>query len=72
MNLYEFQMWQSYYNESPFGEYRKDLQCALMTKNILAPWSKSDLPLDSFMLVKDKKELTGHELASKIQGMLRS
>lgn len=64
-------MWQGYYNESPFGEYRKDLQCALMTKNILAPWSRSDLPLNSLMLIRDEEVETDQELlARKIKGFL--
>jgi len=73
MGLYEFQMWMKYYNENPFGEYRKDLQFALMTKNLLAPWSKSELSLSSLLLVQEEeKELPStEELTLKIQGMIR-
>ena len=71
MNLYEFQMWLQYYNENPFGEYRKDLQSALMTKNLLAPWSKSELSLSSLLLIQEEeKELESEDLARKIKGFL--
>jgi len=65
-------MWLKYYNENPFGEYRKDLQSALMTKNLLAPWSKSELSLNSLLLVQEETKLPStEELTLKIQGMIR-
>ena len=71
MNLYEYQMWLNYYNENPFGEYRKDLQSALMTKNLLAPWSKSELSLNSLLLVQEEeKEIEQEDLSRKIKGFL--
>jgi len=67
-------MWLQYYNENPFGEYRKDLQSALMTKNLLAPWSKSELSLSSLLLIQEEEKTnfpTTEELTVKLQGMLR-
>lgn len=46
-------MWLKYYKECPFGDYRTDLREALSCKLLLAPYTKSDLSLDSFMLIKD-------------------
>jgi len=72
MNLYEFQMWHDYYNENPFGEYRKDLQSAQLI-GTLAPRSEGGAQtLNDFMLIKDKNPLpTTEELTVKLQGMLR-
>ena len=56
MGIYEFNMWLKYYKECPFGDYRTDLREALNCKLLLAPYSKSDLPLDPFMLIKDDVE----------------
>lgn len=74
MNLYEFQMWQDYYIEYPFGEYRKDLQSAKMIGETLACWSSGGSQfLNDYMLFKDKEVLPSTaEVTAKLQGFLRS
>lgn len=56
MSIYEFQMWHVYFKECPFGDYRTDLREALSCKLLLAPYTKSDLSLEDFMLIKDDEE----------------
>lgn len=56
MNIYEFEMWLKYYKECPFGDYRTDLREALSCKLQLAPYTESDLPLNTYMLIKDDIE----------------
>lgn len=50
MNLIEFIWWNFYYYENPFGEFRKDLQMALLSCNVLAPYSKEPLAIYDCML----------------------
>ena len=76
MNIYEFEMWLKYYKECPFGDYRTDLREALSCKLLLAPYTKSDLSIEDFMLirddVKDKEEVKPVEnLVAKTRAMFR-
>ena len=73
MTNYEFRCWWIYYKEKPFGDSFLDYRGALTTKCLLAPWSKSDLPLKQFLLFPDQEEqeeLTIEELTAKTQALL--
>ena len=67
-------MWQKYYNEYPFGDYRTDLREALSCKILLAPYTKSDLSLNKFMLMPDTEEsedIPIETLVAKTRAMIR-
>jgi hypothetical protein len=51
MTTYEFLTWRQYYNEMPFGEKFEDYRAALSVKWLLAPHTKSEIPLTDFLLV---------------------
>ena len=44
-----YESWKRFFNESPFGYGRSDIQAAIIAKCTLAPWVSSDLPLSEFM-----------------------
>ena len=73
MNIYEFEMWLKYYKECPFGDYRTDLREALSCKILLAPYTKSNLSIDDFMLIRDKevKSKPVANLVDKTKAMFR-
>jgi len=43
MNTVEFIWWKCYYNEYPYGDFRRDMEQAIQTRNLLAPYSKDGL-----------------------------
>ena len=49
-------MWLKLYKECPFGDYRTDLREALNCKLLLAPYTKGDLSLQDFMLIREDTE----------------
>lgn len=74
MGIYEYELWSTYYSECPFGYRREDLREALSCKILLAPYTKSDLPLDGFLLDRrdtKKEEPPVVDLVAKTKAMFR-
>jgi len=68
MTSYEFLMWRRYYNEMPFGEKFTDYRAALSVKQLLAPHTKSEIPLNDLLLVRpDIEEMDKELLVQKCQ-----
>lgn len=78
MGIIEFSMWVIYYTENPFGDARQDLQLALLSKNLLAPYSKGEIALKDLMLIKPgkkseeaQKRPSPQQLTKIVQGYMR-
>jgi hypothetical protein len=66
MTSYEFLMWRKYYDERPFGEEFTDYRAALSVKQLLAPHTKSEIPLNDLLLIRPEIiEETDQELLIK-------
>jgi hypothetical protein len=50
MNIYELNMWMEFYEETPFGDYVKDLREALNCAILLAPHVDKNIPPEDLML----------------------
>lgn len=71
MTTLEYFCWQWYYQENPFGEYRKDLSNALTCQVMLAPYSKRETQLNDFMIVAEEvMEEDPKKLVNKVQALL--
>ena len=66
MTTYEFLMWRRYYGERPFGEAFIDYRDALSVKQLLAPHTKSDIPLNDLLLVRPDLEEKKQDLLKVI------
>ena len=79
MDYEELAMWRTYYSESPFGYYWKDMREALNCKVSLAPHSKSDLSLSTFTTIsthlleetEEPIEQLVHRTKSMVRGMAK-
>ncbi len=57
MTNYEFLLWRQYYGETLFLNESEDYRAALSVKQLLAPHTKSEIPLkDLLLLRKDIEE----------------
>jgi hypothetical protein len=56
MTTFEFILWRDYYGETLFFSKAEDYRAALSVKQLLAPHTKSEIPLNDFLLFSDKPE----------------
>lgn len=72
MTNFEFHCWRLYYNEKPFGDVFQDYRAALSVKTLLAPYTKSEIPFERFLLFPDEIEekMSVEQLTHKVQAFL--
>jgi hypothetical protein len=66
MTSYEFLMWKQYHGETLFLNESEDYRAALSVKQLLAPHTKSEIPLNDLLLIRPEEiEETDQELLVK-------
>ena len=66
MTSYEFLMWRQYHGETLFVNESADYRAALSVKQLLAPHTKSEIPLNDLLLIRPEIiEETDQELLIK-------
>ena len=72
MTTFEYMCWKDFYSICPFGEKFQDYRAALSVKTLLAPYTKSEVPFNRFLLLPNEEEeqLSTEELTHKVQAFL--